>query len=240
MAGATREGNSSRQHQERCGAQGSGVRVRHHRHFVINCCDWRRGRSVDMACGSRTVRRSANEPITMDARPKNAIAVSRWVKSIDAPLSVSTSIKSESFCAHVLHACCHEDRSVAEGFSSGAASFSRIFKEPVAGSSKLRRSARRRLLSCVGMRQSQRRCRASVCGDKSWSFSSMNFFPWLGVQLRKTLLSDEMKRKVRLATSWILEAILLKGPRRFGFRSTHRGGQSPADSREIAGHAVPQ
>jgi len=63
------------------------------------------------------------------------------------------------------------------------------------------------------MRQSQRRCRASVCGDKSWSFSSMNFSPWLGVQLRKTLLSDEMKRKVRLATSWILEAILPKSER---------------------------
>jgi hypothetical protein len=51
-----------------------------YRHFVISCCDWRRGRSVDVACGSRSicsVRRSANEPIAMDARPKNAITASR-------------------------------------------------------------------------------------------------------------------------------------------------------------------
>ena len=127
-----------------------------------------------------------------------------------------------------------------EGVFFGGGLLVSYFQRTVAGLSKLRRSARRRLLSCVGMRQSQRRCRASVCGDKSWSFSSMNLSSWLGVQLRKTLLSDEMKRKVRLATSRILEAILLKGSRRFGVRSTHCVSQGPAHSSEIAGNAVPQ
>jgi hypothetical protein len=46
--------------------------------------------------------------------------------------------------------------------------------------------------------------------------------------------------RIRLATSWILEAILPKSERPgcLGFRSTLRGTQSPAHSKEIAGNAV--
>jgi hypothetical protein len=57
-----------------------------------------------------------------------------------------------------------------------------ISKIPVVGSSKLRPSARGRLLNCIDKRQNQRRRRAPICDDKNWSFWSLNFSSCVGVR----------------------------------------------------------
>src|SRR6266478_6478626 len=64
---------------------GRAARTRFHQPWLCSDCrncllNWRISRSVDAACRARSdspVRRSANEPITMDARPKNAITASK-------------------------------------------------------------------------------------------------------------------------------------------------------------------